>query len=647
MAKKILSLLVFLLLISNLNAQDAPKLIDSLKKELRRNHSEKEKLVIYSDLTWHYRNISIDSALVYGKKALSGAKKIGDEKLQAQILSDIGMVYFNNGNYDEAKRYYNSALELRKKLKDEEGVAKMYLKLANVHQYQYDTKKAMQLYLKGSEYFEKTKNQVVLYSIKSNIASLYYDMKNFKKAIEYYNDVVKFNEENEQHLELSTNLLNLAGIYHQMNDTVKAVKIYNKSLKYCQLAGHQLTMAKVYNNLGEILSQNNYPKKALAHFNKALEIRKALHSDVEIASINVSIAIEYLKLGKLAEADKLLHESLDFFTKNNNPDKLVQTYLVMITNFAYSKQPDSVIVYADKYALLKDKILQEGILKQSTELETKYQTEKKEKLLLQKEAEAKERNNIIILLSIIAFFTAIAGYLFFRQQRLKNKQQEQEFLLKSAISKIETQNKLQDQRLEISKDLHDNIGAQLTFIISSVDNIKRAYAIENPAIKNRLENISGFTKSTIQELRDTIWAMNSSEITFEDLQARIMNFIEKAQEAKSDIRFEFSVDPDLESIGLSSISGMNIYRTIQEALNNSIKHAAASFIQIKVENRGEEIQILISDDGKGFEIENTEKGNGFHNMKKRIESINGEFSLVSSLSGGTEIFISIDKNKLL
>ena len=91
---------------------------------------------------------------------------------------------------------------------------------------------------------------------------------------------------------------------------------------------------------------------------------------------------------------------------------------------------------------------------------------------------------------------------------------------------------MQEQRLNISRDLHDNIGAQLTFIISSVDNIKYAFDITNEKLDSKLNNISSFAKDTIVELRDTIWAMNSNEISFEDLEIRINNYIEKAKEAK-------------------------------------------------------------------------------------------------------------------
>src|SRR5690606_32195444 len=124
-----------------------------------------------------------------------------------------------------------------------------------------------------------------------------------------------------------------------------------------------------------------------------------------------------------------------------------------------------------------------------------------------------------------------------------------------------TQNKLEEQRLAISRDLHDNIGAQLTFIISSLDNLKYGFSIEDEKLKNRLSGISTFTRSTITELRDTIWAMNKDEISFSDLRTRIANFIESAQSAAHNIQFDFYLDNNIpNTLSLSSLKGINVYR---------------------------------------------------------------------------------------
>jgi signal transduction histidine kinase len=296
-----------------------------------------------------------------------------------------------------------------------------------------------------------------------------------------------------------------------------------------------------------------------------------------------------------------------------------------------------------KHIFYKDIILSVQTNAKIAELEVRFETNEKEKLIIKKENEVKNARNKLIIVSILAFFIGLIGVLIYRQQRLKNNQQKQEFQLKNAISKIETQNKLQEQRLTISRDLHDNIGAQLTFIISSVDNIKYAFPIKDLNLNQKLNTISEFTKATILELRDTIWAMNFNEITFEDLHSRILNFVEKAQSATANINFKFIIDSKIEQIKLSSVLGMNLYRTIQEAINNAIKHASAKNISIEINSDNTFITVLINDDGIGFDEELIKKGNGLLNMEKRIEEVKGTINFSKNETNGTQIEIRIKR----
>src|SRR5690606_2488490 len=201
-----------------------------------------------------------------------------------------------------------------------------------------------------------------------------------------------------------------------------------------------------------------------------------------------------------------------------------------------------------------------------------FETEKKENEILKQRAQLAEkdlvvrRKNLWLFGSLgFALVLALLGYLLFNQQKLKNRQLQKEVELKFALAKIETQNQLQEQRLRISRDLHDNIGAQLTFIISSIDNLKYGFKDISEKLGNKLSSISNFTSQTIYELRDTIWAMNKECITFEDLQSRIANFIEHAKNASEKIEYSFNIDKNVnDSLVFSSVEGMNIYRIIQE-----------------------------------------------------------------------------------
>src|SRR5690606_18559390 len=215
-----------------------------------------------------------------------------------------------------------------------------------------------------------------------------------------------------------------------------------------------------------------------------------------------------------------------------------------------------------------------------------------------------------------------------------NRQLQKESELKTALAKIETQNKLQEQRLRISRDLHDNIGAQLTFIISSIDNLKFGFTDISEKLGQKLTGISQFASQTIYELRDTIWAMNKENITFEDLQARIANFIEQAKNASEKTEFSFNIEKNVDETHVfSSVEGMNIYRINQEAVNNALKYAAADEDEVNISKEKNKHQIEIADNGKGFDPNTTEMGNGLNNMKKRAREIGGTLQIKSSKKG--------------
>ncbi len=351
-------------------------------------------------------------------------------------------------------------------------------------------------------------------------------------------------------------------------------------------------------------------------------------------------------LGDYDEANAYFSIAFEAATKSQSVEKLRDYYYQQYLSNKRQKNIIDALTFQEEYLKLRDSVFKKERAELLGDLEAKYQNEKKEKALLlskakvtEKEQQIKKKNTQFQILALISLALIAIAYLIYRQQKLKNKQQEQEFQLKSAIAAIESQNKLQEQRLSISRDLHDNIGAQLTFVISSVDNLKYGNQITDKKITNQLTKISDFTKSTIVELRDTIWAMNTNEFSFDDLRSRIFNFIEKAKSAKEEVTFSFTIDEAVLETKLTSINGINIYRTIQEAVNNAIKYAHAHTIQVDVKQLKNQMRITIKDDGKGFDADAATSGNGLQNMKKRIEDIGGKFSITSDNKGTVLIIL--------
>ncbi|MBC7524864.1 MAG: sensor histidine kinase [Flavobacterium sp.] len=641
MRKKLLYI-IFILYSFISYSQNAQDIIDKLKVDLKSNPDAKKTASIYSDLTWYYSNVATDSALAYGKKALFEASKLKDSILLAQIYSDLGAVYFRRSEFQNCRMSYLTALKIRKLRNDKLGIAKINLNLANVYNKENYKQEALKNYLEGVDFFEKANNQQIVAVTKANIGSLFNDLKNYAKAKAYLQDAIAYQEKNQLDEGLSTSYLSMGNVYLKLKDTLTSIKYYEKCIASSKKSGNNLSLSSALNNLGSIKSQQKKSAEASAIFNKSKALRDTLDLKTDESILSLAIAKEHIMYGRFNEANKVLNQLKNQYSKSKNFDNnLFEVYHFFILSYGYLKIPDSVEYYSNLTYKMQDSVIKINVNKQTNELEAKYQTTKKEKQLLVQEADVKKKETIIFGLAILAVFLSIVGFLIYRQQKLKNFQQTQEFKLKTAIARVETQNKLQAQRLNISRDLHDNIGAQLTFIISSVDAIKYAFDIQNPKLNNKLKTISDFTKTTIIELRDTIWAMNSTEITFEELRSRILNFIEKAQEATENIDFKFTIDDKLKEYKFSSIKGMNIYRTIQEAINNAIKYAGCTQINVIAKSENKTLTILIVDNGKGFDIENSESGNGLQNMKKRMEEINATFQIKSGENNGTVVLLTI------
>lgn len=638
--KKILLCVVFLMTLMA-SAQSPTELIDSLKRELRKNPDKLRKATLYSDLTFYYSSLSIDSALVYGNRALAFAKTLNDPKVLSQVYSDIGSVYMAKGDLPKSKQHYFASLAIRTKSKDREGMASNWSNIGGVYQRMAVLDTAMTYYLKSLRYFESVNNERNVDFLKNNIGVLYEDMRNFRKAVEMYKEVAAYRKQTGQDIQLAMVYNNLANVSKKTNDLKQSEAYFKSSIALSQKQGDSLLLANTYNNLGALYNSQKQSDKAIPILLQAQKILAKVNAEADLALIDFSLGTAYYNQKEFGTAKNLYLKSLRKLIPLEANEYIGSLYLGLIPIYANLKMPDSASYYTEKYKEFQNKEIGDKVTYQTAELETKYQTEKKEKLLLQQEAETKRKNILLLLVSVFAIFVALVGYLIYRQQKLKNRQQQQEHELKFAISKIEAQNELQQQRLSISRDLHDNIGAQLTFIISSVDNIKYGFNVENPNLVSKLDHISNFTKSTIVELRDTIWAMNSDAITFKDLELRVMNFIEKAKKAKENVNFVFEIDPELNKLELGSVVGMNVYRTIQEAVHNAVKYADANQIAIKIFTENNKIQIEITDDGNGFDLIHTDTGNGLPNMKKRIRDIGGICHIDSSIGIGTVIKITI------
>ena len=403
----------------------------------------------------------------------------------------------------------------------------------------------------------------------------------------------------------------------------------------------------IYCNLASIYLEKEQYVESEQYARKALHLVKEQNDNFGKAFLDNYFAELYYKTKKYALAKPFALKALEQSQKNQTKKETVKI-LEQLSKIEFElSNYKSGYNYLQEAFMLRDSVLNEANFDKMVELEKRYETQQKEKQILTQRATIAEahfqmgRKNLLIAVAVFLLVASmLLGYIFFYRQKQRAKRLEEENRLKDAFAEIEMQRQLHGERHKISRELHDNIGAQLTFITSSLDNIKYLFKNEAVELHNRIDSISGFVRQTSAELRDTVWAMNKGTISFEDMRSRLSDFIGSTSYSVEGIVFEFTVDERLtdSKFSFSSLEGIHLYRVLQEAVQNAVKHSGAGKIILSIHPSADEqhkLQIYISDNGKGFEPLSAPSGNGLSNMKNRMKEIGGDIYIDSGEKGST------------
>ena len=585
------------------NQKKAIKKLENALLIAKSNDNNEQISLTKNNLGIVFRDLGeFKKAKQYSEEALTITN---DSLIKASIFNNIGICNRKLGLFEDSINYYLKSLKIYEAKNILDKTATVNNNIAIVYSYLNLNKKSLEYYDKAKNVFEKLNNKKGISQTYNNIAIIYANEGNLDKALYNFRYSLLIERKLKDKKGVAESLNNVGSVHYYLGAIDSSVYYFKKSAKLEREIGNFAGVSASYNNIAQVLLEKKRLKESKNYIDSAYVIAKRHETseDIENALLNYTDYFEGIKNYK--------------------------------TSLNYHK----------RYIIFKDSISKKTNLKIIQDAETKYQTEKKEKEIAQQKEQLLEQKLAIknknLYATLLASALLILGIIFFsiyKRNQLKRKQLQKEIDLKDALATIKTQNRLQEQRLRISRDLHDNIGSQLTFIISSVDNLKYVTKDASSKLKEKLSTISSFTSETIHQLRDTIWAMNKSEISIEDLHARILSFVEKAKSATENIKFEINQNIN-SKISLSSIKGMNLFRVIQEAINNAIKYSEASKISIHLKKESGKIFISIKDNGIGFDIKTVDLGNGLSNMEKRINEIDGKMKINSKIEKGTEINI--------
>lgn len=407
--------------------------------------------------------------------AIKISEEIGDDKGTSRTLNNIGSIHFYRGNFNEAIEYYEKALVIRRKLdrigddnESKRAIGINLNQLGNIYVNLGIYEKAIKNYEDARKIFKKINYTLGISSCLNNCGLVHENWGNYDKAIEYYQKVLKLAESTNNHYDIANSLNNIGNIYARLEQYDKALENYQESLKVRVEINDKPGIAAAYNNIGIFYTRTKEHDKALEYYSMALSINKKLDNKPEVSKslfnigeindtlgnytkalmfyqeslklcneINLksgkaiaynAIGILYNKLGDHTKSIDHLNKSLQLSVEMKEKDAICLTYKSFSTTYEGMGDISKALDYYKKYSSLKDSVINDNMHQQIADMQTKYETEKKEQQieLLNKEnllQESKlERQKIYTYAGVIVILMILTlVFLTYSRYREKNK----------------------------------------------------------------------------------------------------------------------------------------------------------------------------------------------------------------------------------
>lgn len=376
-------------------------------------------------------------------------------------------------------------------------------------------------------------------------------------------------------------------------------------------------------------------------FKKGLHIRKKIGDPLYIVNDFAGLSNLYFSQKKYSKCIDAAKEGLTIANNHSiRGSEVISLYTVMGAAYKASGDFMQYSKTLERFIVLADSANQMNAADKIADIQTKYEVQKKETLIAKQKLDLFQRNLILYGGSILTVLLLL--FLFYRFQKYKQQQKtkmtaliEEEKKLKNLAVKDAEEN----ERKRIAAELHDNLGVQANAILHNSTLLND----ENPDHKTVANYLQETAKEMLLNLRETVWAMKTADVSATDLWLRIINFMKQMGRHYTNLHFKIEgMAP--EQFIISSGQALHIILVFQESVSNSVKHANATTITAKSSKLPNGWNITLTDDGKGFDTYNTPPNPdsyGLSNMQQRAVKGSFSYTIKSEINKGTTTIIEI------
>ena len=627
------------------------KYIEELKSIIQQNKQDSAHALAYNRLVFMGEDYGFPQTDSIVEKALQVSRRSNSNAQTAFALLNKSLVLAKSGKYDTALYTANQAWGLLLKtdtLKNSEVLSVYYFTKGNILLPQGSFKEeTLAGFLKALELSKKASSKYLVSVCYGGVVTAYNYLRQFDHSIQ----------------------------------------INKEFLSYAsKVPVDTLLLAKAYNNLGAAYINSGDKKTAAQYFSNFEQLLPGLKSHYMNYLFISNKAHRLMEDGKYKEAIQIALQAIDISRKNNisSLNKLSSYYLLgyiyylnndfkkamlyLDTTYTIASETGSAeyIMYAASgMAEIEGKLgnyksaaeyltLQMNLSDSISNVKSKinanflniqYQTAQKEAQINLQQASIRQKNTLNYILIGSAASLLVISLLGYRNYRNKQKLQQQR------ITELETEKQLtateavlkgeEQERTRLAKDLHDGLGGMLSGIKYSLNTMK-GNLVMTPDNAQAFERSMDMLDSSIKEMRRVAHNMMPEALVKFGLDTALKDFC-------NDINQSGALKLSYQSIGLKDTvieqtTAIAICRIVQELLNNTMKHSAATNAIVQVSKMDDLLSVTVEDDGKGFDASILEKskGIGWENIKNRVEFLKGKLDVNSQSGKGTSVHIEFN-----
>ncbi|MBU2903492.1 sensor histidine kinase [Arenibacter algicola] len=596
----------------------------------------------FSKLSYYYSLIG--DSLQFRRSnhiALRLSEKIKDSNALANNHWDLASFMEDNAVEDSAYYHYAQAEKIFRSLKNDYSTARVLYSLARVQSDIKDYTASEITTIEAIELLKPLDKNYQLFLCYNNLGSVTNALNEYDKALEYYDKALfyldKSKIDNSNRLK-NTALNNIGMVFQAKGENKKAVEnfekvinsdsIYYKDIKLFAQALSNYAYSK--NKLGDTIG-------VLASFEKSLKIKDSVGDIRGLALTNYEIAEYYLKLKDTTNALTYANTAKQISEQTSNNRRLLESLELMA-----KVDPKNSPKYTQEYIKLNDSLIREERAVRNKFTRIRFETDE---FIEQNELLTRQRQlwiGIAIALFVLAAFILITIDQRRKNQKLRFEQAQQKAnqeifnLLLAQNKKVEEGKQLEKKR--ISEELHDGILGQMLgirLILSGLNNKTDSDSVLKRS--DLLKKLQGLE----EEIRTISHELSRAS------QEKIHNFIVSIEELvktiqdSSKMKCHFEYDHKIDWDQLKGDIKINIYRIVQESLQNCIKHAKATKVDLLFESEDEHVRIIVLDNGVGFDQKKGKRGIGLKNINSRLEKLKGTYDIQSKIGQGTKVIVTI------